>query len=421
MVSAFKAKMCSRIVNLIRGSLVGATTWPQKTLQDIFTKGCLGYSGYFSRTKKIDQIFGNTKIDQRSFFCNPELMDRDHATAMSRVESVYKNTRRALLDSVIKTAKESLDQAGLSAKDISRLIVTSELPACPPLDFEIANKLGTSTIPCVSLAGWGCAGGVGALAEAHHYVAQHNDRAVLVVGAEAPSRIWATQFPIYLRELIVRESQVLCSDDDDSAESLALNDGIAIHNAGLSSVSTVDPTDLQNVSADQHIIKEIVVAALVGDAVSAGIVVGSKHKLFDKIHNFPIIENTYSQIYSGHEHLVGATYGAYGTRMYLSPEIPKFMAQEFPQFLVNTGINTKAVKNWLVHPGGPKILQNLEPLGVSELMLKNSWDSLACGGNCLSVSILDVIARNSRGPTPGPCFIFGVGPAMRMISLTARY
>ena len=80
------------------------------------------------------------------------------------------------------------------------------------------------------------------------------------------------------------------------------------------------------------------------------------------------------------------------------------------------------VKFWLIHPGGPKILQATQTtLNLTDADLRLSWDSLRQQGNMSSVAILDVLSRfmcDPAAPTgPGVMLAFGPGVSLELLLL----
>ena len=72
------------------------------------------------------------------------------------------------------------------------------------------------------------------------------------------------------------------------------------------------------------------------------------------------------------------------------------------------------IKSWVIHPGGPKILQAVESaLGLCHRELALSWECLAEFGNLSSGSVLKVLeaAMTTPRPEPGaPGLILAMGP-----------
>jgi alkylresorcinol/alkylpyrone synthase len=73
---------------------------------------------------------------------------------------------------------------------------------------------------------------------------------------------------------------------------------------------------------------------------------------------------------------------------------------------------------WLIHPGGPKILQATQStLHLTDADLRWSWDSLRQQGNMSSVAILDVLSRfmcDPEAPSSGPGVMLAFGPGVSL-------
>jgi len=92
----------------------------------------------------------------------------------------------------------------------------------------------------------------------------------------------------------------------------------------------------------------------------------------------------------------------------LSPDVPKVilehLGQDVDAFLETQGMSRADVGSWIMHTGGPKVLDaTAEALGLSRDALAVSWEALRRVGNLSSASVLvvlDEIMKNRR-PAPG--------------------
>jgi alkylresorcinol/alkylpyrone synthase len=84
-------------------------------------------------------------------------------------------------------------------------------------------------------------------------------------------------------------------------------------------------------------------------------------------------------------------------------------------FLGTHGLNIADIDNWLVHPGGPRVIQALEDgLGLSDEALALSWESLAEVGNISSASVLLILDKTMKRSEPRPGeygMLMAMGPA----------
>ena len=114
-------------------------------------------------------------------------------------------------------------------------------------------------------------------------------------------------------------------------------------------------------------------------------------------------------------HQVGGTLGAVrldvendGSYLHLARELPDIAGAGLPAivggFLRRHGLERSDVDHWIVHPGGRRIIENVQSaLDLSHEDVATSWDALADHGNIGTPSILyvlrDTVARYE--PEPG--------------------
>ncbi|GHJ12647.1 hypothetical protein TPA0908_06420 [Micromonospora sp. AKA38] len=94
-----------------------------------------------------------------------------------------------------------------------------------------------------------------------------------------------------------------------------------------------------------------------------------------------------------------------GFRMGLSPKVPKvlsrFVRDLVDDLLARHGYDRSGVDGWAVHPGGPRILNVVErELELPPTALAASRETLAEHGNCSSPTVLLILDRLSRAPSP---------------------
>jgi alkylresorcinol/alkylpyrone synthase len=107
-----------------------------------------------------------------------------------------------------------------------------------------------------------------------------------------------------------------------------------------------------------------------------------------------------------------------GFRIVLSREVPnlirKNLAHDVDEFLGERGHTRADIGSWVLHTGGPKILEaTAEALGLKNGELDVSWDCLRKTGNLSSASVLVVLEEvmKNRRPEPGTLGILAaMGP-----------
>jgi alkylresorcinol/alkylpyrone synthase len=85
-----------------------------------------------------------------------------------------------------------------------------------------------------------------------------------------------------------------------------------------------------------------------------------------------------------------------GFRMWLSPRVPAIIERGIGPFvealLEPYGLAVADVDHWVVHPGGPEILERIDRrLGLGTGALDRSWEALADGGNRSSATVLAIL------------------------------
>ena len=88
--------------------------------------------------------------------------------------------------------------------------------------------------------------------------------------------------------------------------------------------------------------------------------------------------------------------------------------EDVDQFLAEQGFCRSQIKSWVMHTGGPKVLEaTATALGITEKELAASWECLRRVGNLSSTSVLLVLedVYKHRRPAPGTLSILAaMGP-----------
>ena len=108
-----------------------------------------------------------------------------------------------------------------------------------------------------------------------------------------------------------------------------------------------------------------------------------------------------------------------GFKVLLSADIANLAQTEvrpsMEAFLGEHGLDIDAIDHWLVHPGGPKVIQALQDgLGLPEEALRLSRETLAEAGNISSASVLLILDKTMKRirPEPGAYgLLMAMGPA----------
>ena len=327
------------------------------------------------------------KNDWRHRLPNPDILDRlDESMKVDgrfTVETIdfYENMTtwgqanncwiKHALDLGEKALCRALACAGLEPQDLSAIFVTSVTGiAAPSIDARLVNRMGLSpNIKRIPIFGLGCVAGAAGIARAADYVQGYKDHAAALLSIE------------------------LCS-------------------------LTLQRDDLS--------MAHLISALLFGDGAAATIVVGSDMKVNGSNGNGngshaargPEILATKSSFYTNTERVMGWDICEKGFRIVLSPEVPdmvlKHLGEDVDGFLAEQGLKRSDVKSWIMHTGGPKVLEATETaLGLTSKDLEPSWNCLRKVGNISSTSVLLVLedVYTHKRPAPGELSILAaMGP-----------
>jgi len=266
--------------------------------------------------------------------------------------STFGETNDVWIQAATDLAEEAtscaLARAGLKPSALDAIFFVSITGvASPSIDARLANRMGLpSRIRRTPIFGLGCVAGAAGLARAADYVRAYPAQTALLVAVE------------------------LCS-------------------------LTIQRDDLS--------IANLISSGLFGDGAAAVIVAGAECNLPG-----PRIVATRSIFYPGTEDVMGWNVSEKGFRIVLSPEVPemarKHLGRDTDEFLAGEGLERSDIGCWLLHTGGPKVLEAMEEaLNLRDGELSVSWDCLRKAGNLSSASVLQVLEETMerRRPAPG--------------------
>jgi alkylresorcinol/alkylpyrone synthase len=157
------------------------------------------------------------------------------------------------------------------------------------------------------------------------------------------------------------------------------------------------------VQRDDLSIANLISSGLFGDGAAAVLVAGDERKLPG-----PEIVATRSIFYPDTEGVMGWNISEKGFRIMLSPQVPEMarihLGQDTDEFLADAGLRRSDIGCWLLHTGGPKVLEAMqEALDLHDGELAVSWECLRKCGNLSSASVLQVLETTiqQRPPAPG--------------------
>ncbi len=310
---------------------------------------------------------------------NPQLLARLHRNvtvdgrylAVPAEQYVDIKTWGEANDIWIRVAKElgeralcvALHNAGVKPADLGALMFTTVTGvASPSIDAMLVNQMGLpANIRRTPIFGLGCVAGAAGIARCADYVRAYPKQAAALVSVE------------------------LCS-------------------------LTLQREDLS--------VANLISSGLFADGAAAVIVTGEDFESGEQEISGPRILATRSIFYPETEDMMGWKISEKGFRILLSTEVPTLirenLGRDVDAFLADHGHRRSDVKSFVLHTGGPKVLQaSAAALGLNNGELDASWDCLRKVGNLSSASVLVVLedVMKNRRPEPGTLGLLAVmGP-----------
>ena len=310
-----------------------------------------------SIVKPLEQFYTNVKVEGR-YLAWPLERYKEPTTFQER-NNAYIETALELGERTICTL---LDHAQMSPQEIDQLTTVSSTGiAVPALDARLMNRIPFSRrMKRLPLFGLGCMGGAAGIARTADYLQGHPQEAVILFAVE------------------------LCS-------------------------LTIQRDDLS--------LANLIASGLFGDGAAAVLMVGDDHPRAQS--GLPRVIDSWSQFFPETEHIMGWDVTNSGFKVLLSADIAQLAQSEvrpsMEAFLAMHGLAIADIDHWLVHPGGPKVIQALEDgLGLPDEALALSWECLAEAGNISSASvllILDKMMKHSQPRSGEYGVLMAMGPA----------
>ncbi len=244
-------------------------------------------------------------------------------------------------------------RAGLDLSQIGALFFVSVTGvASPSIDARLINRMKLPTnFRRTPIFGLGCVAGAAGVARAADYVRAYPDQVAVLLSVE------------------------LCS-------------------------LTLQREDLS--------LANLVSSGLFGDGAAAVVIAGADVKRPEDARDGPEILATGSVFYPDTEEVMGWDISEKGFRIVLSREVPEVVREhlgpDVDALLHAHGFQRSDVGSWVMHTGGPKVLEAAEEsLGLKNGEIQASWDCLRRVGNLSSASVLCVLedVMLNRRPEPG--------------------
>jgi alkylresorcinol/alkylpyrone synthase len=302
------------------------------------------------------------------FYTNVQVKGRYLAWPLERYKepTTFEERNDAYIETALELGEQTicalLEQAHMSPQEIDQLTIVSTTGiAVPALDARLMNRIPFSHhMKRLPLFGLGCMGGAAGIARTADYLQGHPQEAVILFAVE------------------------LCS-------------------------LTIQRDDLS--------LANLIASGLFGDGAVAVLMVGDDHTLAQRAQPLPRVIDSQSHFFPKTEHIMGWDVGNSGFKVLLSADIAGLAQSEvrpiLEAFLGKHGLTIADIGHWLVHPGGPKVIQALETgLGLPDEALALSWESLAEAGNISSASVLLILDKTLKCLPCGKPGAYGVMMAM---------
>jgi alkylresorcinol/alkylpyrone synthase len=314
--------------------------YPQRVLIEAFRRH---WGDRLDRFNVLERLHANTGVDGR-YLAFP--LQRYPFATWGEANNCWIEAALELGEQVICRA---MHRAGIPAEDIGAFFFVSITGvSSPSIEGRLINRMHLSRrMKRIPIFGLGCVAGAAGIARAADYVKAFPSQAALLLSVE------------------------LCS-------------------------LTVQQDDLS--------VANLISTGLFGDGAAAVVISGAK---LDGLAG-PEIVATRSIFYPGTESVMGWDISEKGFRIVLSRDVPDVilsnLGRDVDEFLADQGLELGDIGNWVIHTGGPKVLEATEAaLGLNPGALDVSWKCLRKTGNLSSASVLFVLEEtlHNRRPASG--------------------
>ena len=297
----------------------------------------------------IERLHSRTGVDGR-YFSRP-LADYRLLDTWGKANNVWIETALNLGERSIASLirQSAIDGAPLDRNRIGAIFFVSVTGvASPSIDARLVNRLRLSPhIRRNPLFGLGCVAGAAGLARAADYVKAYPDQYAVLLAVELCSLTWQR---------------------------------------GDLSVANLIST------------------GLFGDGAAAVLIAGDQTP---HARSTPRILDHTQVFYPDTEYVMGWSISERGFQILLSPDVPSVvrenLGRDVDRFLASHHLTRADIGCWLMHNGGPKVLEATEDaLGLSRGALAVSWQALRRVGNLSSASVLVVLDDVIRQHRPAP-------------------
>jgi alkylresorcinol/alkylpyrone synthase len=359
--------------------------YSQEVLANALRKYCMAMDLDFD-LDTIDRFFGNVKVKGRYF-----ALPLDTFYDMQGYASQTSITIETALNLFEGAVRKLLAQTQIDPQSISLLASVTLTIAIPPLEARLMNRIPLSPgVKRLPLFGYGCMGGAAGLSRVAEYLQGHPTEAAIMFVGELSSALWQGSLQLDLQTQVSQ-----------------LPDNPAIYS---------------------DIISNIVTAALFADGTAAVLVVGEDHPLAQP--GRPRVIDTRSILLPNTGHLMGMDIVDTGFRNILRPQVTEYLRDGLRKLidplLADHNLKIEQIDRWIVHPGGPKVLDTVaEEFGLEPQQLHLSWDALAEVGNISSATViymLNELFASGDQPPPGTYgLMIGMGPGFSQEAILLQW
>jgi alkylresorcinol/alkylpyrone synthase len=317
---------------------------PHYILQETVVEALKGqWEGGLENAAVLERLHSRTGVAGR-YFSLP-LEQYPPLDTWGKTNNVWIETAERLGAQAIECV---LSKSGVDRKQIGALYFVSVTGvSSPSVDARLVNRMRLSPqIKRNPIFGLGCVAGAAGLARAADYVRAYPDQVAVLLSVELCSLTW---------------------------------------------------------QRDDFTVANLIATGLFGDGAVAVLVAGDQLKL-----SGPKILGSACSFYPDTQDVMGWKISERGFQVVLSPDVPTVvranLGGDVDAFLKQHGMTRDQVHSWIMHPGGPKVLEAVaDALDLHNGELELSWEALRRVGNLSSASVLVVLdeVMNHRRPKPG--------------------
>jgi alkylresorcinol/alkylpyrone synthase len=291
----------------------------------------------------LERLHSRTGVAGR-YFSRP-LQDYPALDTWGKTNDVWIETAERLGEQAIDCV---LNKAGVDRQQIGALFFVSVTGvSSPSIDARLVDRMQLSLqIKRNPIFGLGCVAGAAGLIRAADYVRAYPDQIAVLLSVELCSLTW---------------------------------------------------------QRDDFSVANLIATGLFGDGAAAVLVAGEQVKL-----KGPKVLGSACSFYPNTQDTMGWKISEKGFQVLLSPNVPAVvkanLGRDVDIFLAQHKMTRDQVDSWIMHPGGPKVLEAVaDALGLHNGELQLSWDALQRVGNLSSASVLVVLdeVMTHRRPAPG--------------------